>query len=73
MKLWLLRRKRENGYDVHNGFVIRAESEDHARVVAGRAAGDEGELAWLRRSRSTCEELLADGNPCIVLADFNAG
>ncbi len=79
MKLWLLRpvenlNKDDNPwdpwYDKCFGFVIKAESVEHARVIADGNAGDEnrGEFMgkqtaattapWLTSHYSTCEELL---------------
>lgn len=75
MKLWLLcRHEDEPTWDVADGFVVRAETEEQARAIAAKRAGDEGSQVWLRYSAgSTCEELTADGEPGIILRDYNAG
>ena len=76
MKLWLLERtsyKDKPRYDVQRAVVIRAETEAAAREDATKTAGDEGEAVWLDPSKSTCEELTADGPPGLVIQDFNAG
>lgn len=84
MKLWILKPK-ENvdnysqiispwnpWYDKFFGFVIRAESEERARKLAGLICGDEGDQAWLDSSLSICKELLAEGNEEVVITDFHA-
>jgi hypothetical protein len=74
MKLWLLKRFTETPvYDVNNGFVIRAETENAARDIASQQRGDEGPETWTDIGLSTCEELTADGEIGVVLRDFNAG
>ena len=65
-------------YDKAFGFVIRAETEREARnlivgdmnTVCDGEAGDEGRPAWLNPELSTCNELLTDGEPSIILKDF---
>jgi hypothetical protein len=77
MKLWLLERDMFQAamviYDANNGFVIRAETEQHAREIASEQPGDEGRATWLDPRRSKCRELTADGPQEVVLRDFNAG
>lgn len=77
MKLWLLERDPFQPamviYNANNGFVIRAETEQHAREIASQQRGDEGSVTWLDPKRSKCRELTADGPPELVLRDFNAG
>lgn len=77
MKLWLLER---NGliqgmpiWDCNNGFVIRAETEQHAREIASQQRGDEGSATWLDPQRASCRELTGDGPQEVILRDFNAG
>jgi hypothetical protein len=53
------------------GFVIRAKSESAARTLAAEQAGDEGPEAWLSPRSATCAELHADGNPEVIMADYN--
>ena len=53
------------------GFVIRAKSESAARTLAAEQAGDEGPAAWLSPDTATCTELLADGNPDVIMMDYN--
>lgn len=67
--------------DVNMGFVIRAETEQHAREIAQASGADEirqygggGEFpAWLNSAYSTCEELTCTGDEEIILTDFKAG
>lgn len=74
MKLWYLEVKSEDvGYDEVDAFVIRAETEEQARLIAYGRAGDEGGETWRNPEYSTCEELTADGAQGIILRSFNAG
>lgn len=75
MRLWHLSRRDTSNpaYDVSNGFVVRAESEDAARKIASSSHGDEGAGVWLTRSGSTCELLTTKGGAGIIIHDFNAG
>ncbi len=74
MKLWILKRLTDRPeWDVNNGFVIRAETENAARGIASQQRGDEGPGTWIDTGLSTCEELTADGEIGVVLTDFNAG
>jgi hypothetical protein len=71
-------------YDKAFGFVIRAESEVQARQLAHHSAGDENRCMWagekiadttapwLDAKYSICIELVADGEPSIVMRDFAA-
>lgn len=93
MRLWLLRPR--NGlphednpwnpwYDKAFGFVIRAETEQRAREMAHKKAGDEnrGEFLgestanttspWLDPDYSTCVVLTAEGPEGVVIEDFAA-
>ena len=66
-------------YDCRFGFVIRAESEEAARKIAHKHAGNEnlgyhgGRLKrrspWLSEIYSTCVELTAEGKVGIVIFD----
>jgi hypothetical protein len=70
MKLWKLDRVHSDPYYAcARGFVVRAESEEMARLMASGLAGEEGMDCWLTGS-STCVELTADGAPGVVLRDF---
>ena len=74
MKLWLLKRLgNDPTYGCFNGFVIRAETENVARVMAAQKAADEGATTWMLAELSSCEELPQDGDASILLFDFNAG
>lgn len=81
MKLWLLRpieRKDkktdpwEPWYDKAFGFVIAAETEEHARQYAAGDAGGEGADAWKFPWCSTCAELASatTQEEGIVIRDF---
>lgn len=82
MKLWLLYPQTayrgekflwEPWYDKSFGFVIRAETEEDARRIAQENGGDEiyeNMPAWIDPHYSVCEELLAEGDPGLILQDF---
>lgn len=73
------------GYDCTYGFVIQAESEQEARQIAQCNGSDETKYwdsekaemviypVWIDKSLSTCVELVAEGEPGIVIEDFHAG
>jgi len=60
-------------WDCANGFVVRASTEDEARLLASTKAGDEGDDAWLNPKFTSCEPLNNDGETEIVLRDFLVG
>lgn len=60
-------------YDRAHGFIIEAETEGQARIIASENKGDEGEDAWLNPKWSYCIELKPDGNPGVIMCDFHAG
>jgi hypothetical protein len=85
MKLWLLRPVdclKEEGnpwcpwYDKAFGFVVRAETEEEARAMADRNAGDENhEISylikpWIDARYSSCVELTPEGGQGLVMRDF---
>ena len=70
--LWKLTRIGKQDWDVADGFVVRAPDENHARLLASKRSGDEGEQTWLRPEKSTCEQVTEDGPDEIILRDFNA-
>jgi hypothetical protein len=74
-KLWIVERegKQEPIYDAAHGFIIRAETEEDARIIASENHGDEGPDCWLDVTRSDVRELLADGVPGVVMTDFCNG
>lgn len=71
-------------YDKANGFVVRAETEPDARQLANAEGENEkgptrfifddryGGDPWLDPKYSTCVELTADGESCVILRDFEA-
>ena len=68
MKLFLLQRCA--GLGEARAFVIRAEFEEAARLIASSQRGNEGEAVWMHPATSTCEELTADGEPGAILRDL---
>ena len=94
MKLWLIKARTdleyandpwEPWYDKAFGFVIRAETEEAARQLAQKDAGDESRgkfdeerkhyiprTPWLNQDQSSCVELTPSGEEEMVLRDFAA-
>ena len=85
MKLWLLEAIEdlptgndpwEPWYDTAAGFVVRAGTETDARKFAHKHGGAEKEhhgiRPWLNPKYSTCLELVPDGDPGVVIRDFQA-
>ena len=81
MTLWILRPVNnlpiqhpwKPWYDKTFGFVIRAESEHNARLIADENAGSENHDSknpWLNSEMSTCLELLPYGEEEEILRDF---
>ncbi len=76
MKLWLLKRddKATPTWDATFGFVVRADEESEARELAATDPGDEGKGPWLDPAATACVCIgEGDGEPGIILRDFNAG
>lgn len=73
MKLYMISRTEDIGYDEYDSFVIAAESQEQARQIAADANGDEGRAPWLDSTRSICREIDAKSEKGIVLRSFQAG
>lgn len=81
MKLWLLEPIDKHDspfgcfYDVYDGFVVRAETEQQARKIACDAADREekwrAQSPWLNPEHTTCDEVLVDGEPGVVMSSFS--
>lgn len=59
--------------DIAMGFVVCAESERDARVMAhinGGRESEDGRDAWLQRDLSTCERLTVPDERGVVIRDF---
>lgn len=77
MKLWLLKpienetgKKWYNKRDANTGFVIRAETEHEARILANETIlfNYNHDDEWLNVLKTTCKELLPDGEKGLVLS-----
>lgn len=76
MKLYLLKRTDDVGYDENDGGVVRASSPRAARKSMAALSGGEnrdGDSPWMDTGRSTCLLLLPNDKPEVVLASFRAG
>ena len=60
----------EPWYDKAFGFVVRAENEYNARLLASKDAGCEEASAWLDPAQSSCEELASNGEGEVIMRDF---
>lgn len=74
--LALLPSPRKGRYDIASDFVVVAGTEQEARKLAAREAGDEKPDAWLNRQFSTCEmigEAFGETKIGVVCRSFHAG
>lgn len=74
MYIWKLDREAHVDYDENAGFVIAADTEVEARMIAADAYAEESRETWLFYANVTAvgtafEDLRAG----IILTDFNAG
>lgn len=61
-------------WDCYDGFVIRANSEEHARQIAEDGyRRDEPGGFWLDPKHSSIEEVFVDGEGEVVLSSYVAG
>ena len=61
-------------WDCAYGFVVRAETEEEARLLASEQCGDEGPDSWTDVKLSTCDIVSgAEGDAEVVMQDFLAG
>lgn len=72
MKLYVLNYPKAS-YDENGGFVIRASSSLSARKIASQNHSDEGAEVWLDKTKTTCSQILEEGELEIILTDFRAG
>lgn len=85
MKLWILKPLEgldpnpwSPWYDKAFGHIVRAETEEEARLLADHENGDEtgqysgNKWAWIKSELSSCEELTADGDAESIMVDFRA-
>ena len=74
MKLWLLECKPgfDANWDETNGCVIRAKTENEARLLANEESYNEKDK-WLDKNKTSCEQLVNKGKAGVILVDYNAG
>jgi hypothetical protein len=73
MRLYLLTRNGRVGWDENSGFVIRARSPAAARALAHTQGMYDPSDCWLDPNKTSCTVIPIDGDPAIILTDFNAG
>ena len=75
MKLWALKINEDNiRYDMTIGFIVRADTAEEARKLAGES--DEGwgdNEGFLDPEISTCDEVKVEGIPGIVFISEKDG
>lgn len=59
-----------NDLDCVEAFVIRADSESEARVIAATQPGDEGADFWKDPTRSSCEIVSSWGLSEVIVRHF---
>jgi hypothetical protein len=69
MKIWELKNLNP-GFGKMTGIVVRAPSEEEARLMASKSAYQEGSSTWTDHSLSTCCEVLQDGFAMVILASY---
>lgn len=82
MAIWLIRPIDENGpdwkpwYDKCFGFVVSADTEQQARIIASRSGetGDEGPDIWSDslKTETFCLARESDYENGVVMVDFHA-
>lgn len=73
MKLFLVKRTDESGYDEYDGLVVRAESADRAEAIATNANGIGMGYTGLGPHNIEVTEITVDGDEEVILDSFNAG
>lgn len=71
MRLWLLERRKEAGWDECDGMVVRAKSWQQARKLAAARYPYEQDI-WLSAKKSSCEAMKHDGAAEVIITDFRA-
>lgn len=66
MPLYLLKRESEADYNQDEAMLIRANSEEQARIIAS-SSEDSPLGCWTKSACCTCEPLSVDGNVEILL------
>lgn len=67
MRLWLLKRTDQVGYDEYQGFVVRAETEEQARAVA-LEFDSVAEVCLM-----SCTPIEVEGEAEVILESYHAG
>ena len=74
MKIFLLRRIDQVGYDEYDALVVVAGTEDEAREMVNNTAGGYRYSAdWTDRTNVECMVINSKTKPGIILDSFNAG
>lgn len=71
MKLFKLD-ARKTSYNQFDSLLVRAESAEKAKEIAGEYTRKLDDAAFLERLHS-CEEISQSGEPGVVMADYCAG
>lgn len=72
MNFYLLDLKNNDGYDINQARVVRANSEKEARRLANETVADEGPV-WENPEEVSCDLLDPNGPAEVILSDYKAG
>lgn len=59
-----------NWYEAYLGFIIRANTESHAREIVSNLDTNIRPIAWLDEKYSVCEIITPDGDAGVIMADY---
>jgi hypothetical protein len=68
MRLWILWRNTDSAYDGYDGFVVRADSEKEARLLADTFGSSAARGVWVDTDIVGCSELSGEGHSSVILA-----
>ena len=72
MRIYLLKRIGDAGYDEYVEKVIRAKSQKQAREIANENVGDEGQV-WTDKKLVVAEVVTPAGEAGVISEAFDAG
>lgn len=72
MKIYILNREGQIGYDEYDSMIVCAKTPKEARDIARENCGDEGAV-WNDPELSTCKILKPGKTSAVILGSYNAG
>ena len=73
MKLYILRRRDEIGWDEMQECLVRAEDTASARLLAAGCARDEGPAVWCNTRQVSCHPVSQEGPAKVLLKGMRNG